>query len=88
MPSSALASTYPLSWWYHFSLHEINLIFAIDFRPSNTAMNNEFFTKACVEWRERLAEGEFTQENQQRIKMEEEKEHCKVDPWKVGFQRE
>lgn len=51
-------------------------------------MNNEFFTKACVEWRERLAEGEFTQENQQRIKMEEEKEHCKVDPWKVGFQRE
>ena len=29
----------------------------IDFRLSNTALNNEFFAKACHEWRERLAEG-------------------------------
>ena len=27
--------------------------------------------------------GEFTQENQQRIKHEEEKEQAKIDPWKV-----
>ncbi len=24
-----------------------------------TALNNEFFTKACVEWRERLADGKL-----------------------------
>ncbi len=75
-----------------------------------TSLNNEFFTKSCVEWRERLAKGteeeltvlslthlplvtvvvtsrvsgEFTQENQQRIKHEEEKDQMKIDPWKVG----
>ena len=27
------------------------------FRLSNSALNNEFFAKACHEWRERLAEG-------------------------------
>ena len=26
-------------------------------RLSNSALNNEFFAKACHEWRERLAEG-------------------------------
>lgn len=27
--------------------------------------------------------GEFTPENQQRLKQEEEKEHIELDPWKV-----
>ena len=49
-----------------------------------TALNNEFFTKACVEWRERLDQGEFTQENQKRIKQEEDNEQAKIDPWKVN----
>ena len=31
-----------------------------------------------------LSAGEFTQDNQQRIKHEEEKEHLKVDVWKAS----
>ncbi|XP_053394409.1 polycomb protein Asx-like isoform X2 [Mercenaria mercenaria] len=52
-------------------------------RLSSTALNNEFFAKACTEWRERLSEAEFTPENQQRLKQEEEKEQFKLDPWKA-----
>ncbi|XP_064604736.1 putative Polycomb group protein ASXL2 isoform X2 [Liolophura sinensis] len=52
-------------------------------RLSSTALNNEFFAKACEEWRERLSEGEFTPENQQRLNQEEEKEQNKLDPWKT-----
>lgn len=52
-------------------------------RLSNSSLNNEFFAKACHEWRERLSEGEFTPENQVRIKQEEEKEQTKIDPWKA-----
>ncbi|ESP01267.1 hypothetical protein LOTGIDRAFT_157441 [Lottia gigantea] len=52
-------------------------------RMSSTALNNEFFAKACQEWRERLSEAEFTPENQQRIKQEQEKELLKLDPWKA-----
>lgn len=52
-------------------------------RMSTTALNNEFFAKACQEWKERLVEGEFTLENQLRLKAEEEKEHSKLDPWKA-----
>ncbi|XP_071117219.1 polycomb group protein Asx-like [Haliotis cracherodii] len=50
---------------------------------SPTALNNEFFAKAQQEWRERLSEGEFTPENMQRLKQEEEKEQTKLDPWKA-----
>jgi len=46
-------------------------------------LNNEFFARACLEWRKRLAEGEFTPENQQRLKMEAERDKNKLDPWKV-----
>ncbi|XP_062617736.1 putative Polycomb group protein ASXL2 [Saccostrea cucullata] len=53
------------------------------FRMSTTAFNNEFFNKACEEWRERLSEGEFTPENQLRLKQDEEKEQTKLDPWKA-----
>ena len=52
-------------------------------RLGPTSLNNEFFSKACLEWRERLAQGEFTQENQMRLKQEEEKEQSKIDTWKV-----
>lgn len=52
-------------------------------RLSSTAMNNEFFAKACTEWRERLSEGEFTPENQLRLKQEQEKDQFKLDPWKA-----
>lgn len=53
------------------------------FRLSSSGLNNEFFARACLEWRERLAEGEFTPENQQKLKAEAEREKSKLDPWKV-----
>lgn len=52
-------------------------------RLSTSGLNNEFFARACLEWRERLAEGEFTPENQQKLKSEAEKEKMKLDPWKL-----
>ncbi|XP_043469306.1 polycomb protein Asx isoform X2 [Leptopilina heterotoma] len=48
-----------------------------------SGLNNEFFARACLEWRKRLAEGEFTPENQQRLKMEAERDKNKLDPWKL-----
>ncbi|RZF44281.1 hypothetical protein LSTR_LSTR006831 [Laodelphax striatellus] len=54
------------------------------FRLSGSGLNNEFFARACQEWRERLAEGEFTPENQQKLKAEAEKEKSKLDPWKFS----
>lgn len=53
-------------------------------RLSASGLNNEFFARACLEWKERLAEGEFTPENQQKLKTEAEKEKSKLDPWKVS----
>ncbi|GFG33371.1 hypothetical protein Cfor_01822 [Coptotermes formosanus] len=53
------------------------------FRLSTSGLNNEFFARACLEWRERLAEGEFTPENQQKLKAEAEKEMSRLDPWKL-----
>ena len=35
----------------------IFVIYMFVCRLSNSALNNEFFAKACHEWRERLAEG-------------------------------
>lgn len=48
------------------------------------ALNNEFFTKACLEWRERLIDGDFTQETQIRCKLEREK-RLHVDEWKKKY---
>ncbi|XP_076278995.1 transcriptional regulator additional sex combs isoform X1 [Lasioglossum baleicum] len=60
------------------------LLPAVDRQDAATSgLNNEFFSRACVEWRRRLAEGEFTPENQQRLKMEAERDKNKLDPWKV-----
>jgi additional sex combs-like protein len=50
---------------------------------SNSGLNNEFFARACLEWQDRLAEGEFTPENQQKLKLEADKERSKLDPWKL-----
>ncbi|CAG9814340.1 unnamed protein product [Phaedon cochleariae] len=49
----------------------------------NSGFHNEFFARACLEWQDRLAEGEFTPENQQKLKLEADKERNKVDPWKL-----
>lgn len=50
---------------------------------SASGLNNEFFARACLEWQERLAEGEFTPENQQKLKTEADRERSRVDPWKL-----
>lgn len=52
-------------------------------RLSTSGLNNEFFARACLEWQERLAEGEFTPENQQKLKSEADKERSRLDPWKL-----
>lgn len=52
-------------------------------RLSTSGLNNEFFSRACLEWQERLGEGEFTPENQQKLKSEADKERSRVDPWKL-----
>lgn len=52
-------------------------------RLNASSLNNEFFARACLEWQERLAEGEFTPENQQKLKSEADKERSKLDPWKL-----
>lgn len=49
----------------------------------SSGLNNEFFARACLEWQDRLAEGEFTPENQQKLKLEADKERSKLDPWKL-----
>ncbi|XP_060517679.1 polycomb protein Asx isoform X2 [Cylas formicarius] len=49
----------------------------------SSVLNNEFFARACLEWQDRLAEGEFTPENQQKLKLEADKERSKLDPWKL-----
>lgn len=52
----------------------------LNLNPSS--INNEFFNRACIEWRDRLAYGEFTNEHQTRLKAEVEKDKSKIDPWK------
>ncbi|XP_068621132.1 polycomb group protein Asx [Battus philenor] len=52
-------------------------------RLSSSSLNNEFFARACLEWQDCLSGGEFTPENQQKIKTEAEKEKSKIDPWKL-----
>ena len=54
-----------------------------DFRLAQSALNNEFLTKACHEWKERLVGGDFTPESLQRAKADIEKDKNNVDPWKV-----
>lgn len=52
-----------------------------------SGLNNEFFARACESWRCRLGEGEFTHDNQVKLKVEAEKERTKLDPWKVKHER-
>ncbi|XP_049868628.1 polycomb protein Asx [Pectinophora gossypiella] len=52
-------------------------------RLSSSSLNNEFFSRACLEWQDCLSGGEFTPENQQKMKTEAEKEKSKIDPWKL-----
>eukprot|EP00095_Tigriopus_kingsejongensis_P002449 maker-scaffold380_size190731-snap-gene-0.45 protein:Tk02449 transcript:maker-scaffold380_size190731-snap-gene-0.45-mRNA-1 annotation:"conserved hypothetical protein" len=52
-------------------------------RLSHSSLNNEFFAKACQEWRETLCKGDLTADSIQRGKQETERERFKVDPWKT-----
>lgn len=53
----------------------------VDLNPSS--INNEFFNRACIEWRDRLSNGEFTNEHQTKLRAEHEREKSKIDPWKA-----
>ncbi|XP_068679402.1 putative Polycomb group protein ASXL2 [Montipora capricornis] len=53
-------------------------------RPSHTAFTNEFFASACHSWKDRLQDGDFMTDMQQRMKQEEER-LAKLDPWKAKF---
>lgn len=53
----------------------------VDLNPS--CINNEFFNRACIEWRDRLSNGEFTNEHQTKLRAEHEREKSKIDPWKA-----
>lgn len=48
-----------------------------------SSINNEFFNRACIEWRDRLSNGEFTNEHQTKLRAEHEREKSKIDPWKA-----
>jgi additional sex combs-like protein len=61
----------------------IDFLTSEDVKLSSSSLNNEFFARACLEWRERLSDGEFTPENQLKLKTESEREKSKLDPWKL-----
>ncbi|MEE6506514.1 hypothetical protein FKM82_007704 [Ascaphus truei] len=65
-------------------LPEVDRQVGLDGRMSGSALNNEFFAHACQRWRERLGDGEFTDEMQLRMRQEMEKEK-KVEQWKETF---
>ena len=50
---------------------------------NHSSFNNEFFAKACQEWKERLFRGDFTLENLTKTKADIERDKQKTDPWKV-----
>ena len=49
----------------------------------HSSLNNEFFAKACQEWKERLCNSDFTPENMAKARADVEKDKQKTDPWKV-----
>lgn len=79
-----------LPQWYQYKL--VTLLPKVDraighdgaLRPSHTAFTNEFFASACHSWKDRLQDGDFMTDMQQRIKQEEER-LAKLDPWKAKF---
>ena len=52
-------------------------------RLNSTAFNNEFFAKACHEWRERLVKGDFTPEALQKNSSDLARDKQRLDPWKL-----
>jgi len=66
-------------------LPQVDLLFedSKGLRLNSTAFNNEFFAKACQEWRERLNRGDFTSEALQKGKSDLEKDRQRLDPWKA-----
>ncbi|EDV23372.1 uncharacterized protein TRIADDRAFT_57928 [Trichoplax adhaerens] len=50
-------------------------------RLSSSCLSNEFFNSACLEWRLKLSEGEFTPKTKAKVK-QQAKKMAKLDPWK------
>ena len=53
------------------------------FRLAPTALNNEYIRQAFTHYKERLAEGAFQAENQQRMKQAEDRAILKMESMKV-----
>ena len=66
-------------------LPQVDLLFDDNkgLRLNSSAFNNEFFAKACHEWRERLYKGDFTAEVLQKNRSDLEKDKQRLDPWKL-----
>jgi len=66
-------------------LPQVDLLFedSKGLRLNSTAFNNEFFAKACQDWRERLSRGDFTTEALQKGRSDLEKDRQRLDPWKA-----
>ena len=66
-------------------LPQVDLLFDDNkgLRLNSSAFNNEFFAKACHEWRERLYKGDFTPEALQKNRSDLEKDKQRLDPWKL-----
>jgi len=52
-------------------------------RVVQSGLTNEFFAKACQDWKERLVKGDFTSDSLQKSKVEIERDRTLVDPWKI-----
>lgn len=52
-------------------------------RPSPTALSNEYFTRFCAQYTEKLAANKFTDEAIEQAKTVKTKEFAKLDPWKL-----
>jgi hypothetical protein len=46
-------------------------------------MKKELFDRDCLQWRERMEEGEFKKEKKKKMKDEDEKEMSSLDKWKM-----
>merc|ERR1719481_1838437 len=66
-------------------LPQVDLLFeeSKGLRLNSRAFNNEFFAKACHEWRERLNKGDFTAEALQMREKDIAFDKKRLDPWKA-----
>lgn len=53
------------------------------FKPSSTALSNEYFARFCSQYQEKLSDNKFSEEAMEQAKTDTQKELAKLDPWKL-----